>query len=380
MFEDRNTENVNPEFSINSCYPDVLDTEHPGYEVNNVTGDFILVSPEPTVVLADATPEVYDRWAVCGLRDAMKAKGQQPPWVINELLLSKSAALVSAKPHAMKSLSWLAACMEAVKTGNVWGHFKAPNVDSTLFIETEDPQWLVEARINGLAKGLGLSDKDELSGFHYVCPGPFDFLEEIRYLEDIFKKHKPKFAVLSTLQSLLVNRSWLSQQDMQPILAKTIQLSRQCPLIMITHSPQDGRQRRAAGTVTQDANFATLIHYEKKQSKERGTFVNAKLDSKAGMGGQTFALRLVTEGPANDPGSVRKIVYESAGQASALRRQAVIEELPADPTASTADIAERAGASPRYVQEIRKEQREQRELKKMSSSAVRGTMRTVRRA
>ena len=47
--------------------------------------------------------------------------------------------------------------MEAPALHTVWGHFKAPNVTSTLFVETEDPAWLVEARVRGLAKGLGLS-------------------------------------------------------------------------------------------------------------------------------------------------------------------------------------------------------------------------------
>jgi AAA domain len=332
----------------------------PTIESQNVTQGVIIRPPVPEMRDVERIPEVVDPWAVRGVPDAHKGSGRQLPWVIEELLLSQSATLVSAQPHAMKSLSWLAACMEAPLTGKVWGHFGAPKVDSTLFIETEDPQWLVEARIVGLTKGLGLKETDDIPGFHYVCVGPFDFLNEKDHITKIIEKHQPKFIVLSTLQNLLANRSWLSQQDMQPIMAAIIQFSRMSPIILVTHSPQDNSQRRAAGTITQAANFATLLHYQKTFSKTKGTGANVKMDSKAGMGGRTFSLKLVTGGPVKDPGSVRKLVYEEAALAGSPGKEAVMAELAADPSASASEIAERAEVSARYVQHIMKEVRDSR--------------------
>jgi hypothetical protein len=92
-------------------------------------------------------------WEVRTFSDAKRSEGSRPPWVIDDLLLAQTATLVSAQPHAMKSLSWLAACIEAVGFHKVWGHFGAADVERALFIETEDPPWLVEARIRGFAKG-----------------------------------------------------------------------------------------------------------------------------------------------------------------------------------------------------------------------------------
>src|SRR5258708_38133193 len=92
------------------------------------------------------------------LKDALANKPSSPPWVIQDLLLRDSATLVSAHPHSMKSLSLLCACMEAVAKKQVWGHFDASPVTKSLFIETEDPEWMVEARIRGLAEGLETSE------------------------------------------------------------------------------------------------------------------------------------------------------------------------------------------------------------------------------
>ncbi len=51
-----------------------------------------------------------------------KSRHQAMPWVIEGLLLEQSATLVSAHPHAMKSLSWLQACLEAIATKRVCEH------------------------------------------------------------------------------------------------------------------------------------------------------------------------------------------------------------------------------------------------------------------
>jgi len=101
------------------------------------------------------------RWTARGFHDAMKGSQGKPPWIIEHLLLAESATLVSAQPDAMKSLSLLSTCLEAVTKKKVWGHFTA-NVDTVLFLETEDPVWMVESRIRGPANGLGIGEKEEV--------------------------------------------------------------------------------------------------------------------------------------------------------------------------------------------------------------------------
>jgi len=302
-----------------------------------------------------------DRWQASTFQDAMKGSSQKPPWVIEDLLLADSATLVSAQPHAMKSLSLLSACLEAVTTKKVWGHFAADKVSSVLFLETEDPPWMVESRIRGLAKGFGISEKDRVEGFHYACVGPFDFLNENQNIQKLLDKHTPDFLVLSTLQNLLVGRDWNRQQDMQPIMSDMIMLARQCPLFLVTHSPWDKRQKRAAGSVTQAANFLTAMHYEKKVAVKTGeTFVHVSVDSKAGALETNFSLKLEIDGSPRDPGSVRGLFYAGKGWPKGTGKQAILAELEADPEASPKEIAERTELTERYVQRIIREEADRR--------------------
>jgi hypothetical protein len=67
----------------------------------------------------------------------------------------------------------LAACLEAVVFHKVWGHFDAAAVKRALFNETEDPRWLVEARIGGIAKGLLLAPGDSVPGLSVRLPWAF---------------------------------------------------------------------------------------------------------------------------------------------------------------------------------------------------------------
>jgi hypothetical protein len=296
-------------------------------------------------------------WQARSFQDAMHGSGQKPPWVIEDLLLSESATLVSAQPHAMKSLSLLSACLEAVTKQKVWGHFAAPNVDSVLFLETEDPAWMVESRIRGLAKGLGIGEKDEVPGFHYACVGPFDFLNEQKHIQELIETHAPKFIVLSTLQNLLHGKDYNRQDDMQPIMAGMIKLARLSPLFLVTHSPWDKRQKRAAGTVTQTANFLTAMHYEKRVARKGPeTFVHVSVDSKAGALETDFSLELETNGDPREPGSVRKVSWSGKGWPKGAGKEAILAELEEDPDASPREIAERTGMTERYVQKIIKEQ------------------------
>ena len=173
----------------------------------------------------------------------MEASSQKPPWVIEDLLMEQSATLVAAQPHSLKSLS-LDACVEAVAKKKVWNQFAAPNVKATLFIETEDPPWLVELRIRGFAKGLGLTDEDTLPGFHYACVGPFDLVSEEDRIRRLVERHGLNFIVISTLQNLLAGKNWISQEDMQPIMAMIVRLSRRRPVILLT--TRHGTRRKDA--------------------------------------------------------------------------------------------------------------------------------------
>jgi hypothetical protein len=314
-------------------------------------------SDQPTGLAPTLT--VPDRWKARSFQDAIKGSGEKPPWVIEDLLLGESATLVSAQPHAMKSLSLLSACLEAVTKKTVWGHFSAPNVDSVLFLETEDPPFMVESRIRGLAQGLGIDSKDPVPGFHYACVGPFDFLSKENHIENLILEHKPNFIVLSTLQNLLNGRDYNRQDDMQPIMAKMIEIARLSPLFLVTHSPWDRRQKRAAGTVTQTANFLTAMHYEKRHNPKKGeTFVHVSVDSKAGALETDFSLKLEVDGSPRDPGSVRNVAYMCHGWPKGTGKEAVLAELENDPDATPKEIAERVDVSERYAQKIMNEQSE----------------------
>ena len=209
-------------------------------------------------------------WEIRGLTDAFR-NAEAPPWVVKDLVMSGTLTLVSAHPHGMKSLSWLAACMEGVKTGKVFGRFEAPNLKNVLFIETEDPEWLVKKRIQGLAKGLKLPEDAKLPGFHYTCPGPFELIKQQKQLEGLIVQYKLDLIVLSTLQNLLGGRNWKEQGEMADVMAMLVKVARKCPIVLLTHSPQDRSQKRAIGTITLGANCATHIHSEFPRQGNVGT-------------------------------------------------------------------------------------------------------------
>ena len=292
------------------------------------------------------------RFKLRTLKQALSEGATAPPWVIQDILLRDSATLVSAHPHSMKSLSLLCASMQAVATQSVWGHFSAPSVQRSLFIETEDPQWIVEARIRGLAKGLGLSD--DLPGFYYSCVPAFDLVDTEKEIIELLNTCAPDFAVLSTLQSLLGHRDWSRQPDMSDVNALIVRLSRICPLIVVTHSPWDKKQKRAAGTITQTANYMTTAHLVKTETPKGETFVHVLVDSKAGAKDNNFSLKLETDGQVGDAG-VRSVAYAGPGWVKGSAREAVIEAMEENPDANNKEIAEHIDCSVRYVQTIRKE-------------------------
>jgi hypothetical protein len=254
----------------------------------------------------------------------------------------------------MKSLAWLAAALEAVAKHMVWGHFDASAVNRSLFIETEDSQWVVEERLRGLVKGLGLNGVEDAPGFHYLRTGPFDLVSMEATLARIFQRYKPDFVVLSTLQNLLSGRDWKNQNEMDDINTLIVRLSsKYCPIVEITHSPWDKRQKRAAGSITQAANFLTTLHFEKKVEKDNA-LVHVTVDSKLGTDETDFTLRLETAGEGKER-EVRRFVYEGPGWPKGLGKDAVLDAITEDPEASPKEIAERTGMSDRYVQKLIKE-------------------------
>ncbi|MGC2852375.1 MAG: AAA family ATPase [Candidatus Acidiferrum sp.] len=321
-------------------------------------------------------PSSIPGWKLCDLNDAL-AGTPKPPWVIEGLLPKQSAHLVAAHPHSLKSLSWLQACIEAAAPAHktVWGHFPAPDVKNTLFIETEDPGWMVEERIRGIAKGLGLSSLSDASGFRYIAKGPMALLNEEKNLQALIQQNNTDFFILSTLQNMLgPGRSLKDDEDMQPISAMVLRLAQLCPGVLLTHSPWDKRQKRAAGTVTLAANFLTTSHFEKIQKGRTGeTFVHVLLDSKAGATETDFTLRLET-----DAGEVRKVVYVCAGRPKGFARDDVRDAIAADPSASNKEIAERAGVSARYVRRIREEQAEKEAMPSCANEVLEGSGKDAR--
>jgi hypothetical protein len=299
-------------------------------------------------------------WSILGLEDAFQ-DCERPPWVIEGLVMTETVTLVSAHPHAMKSLSWLYASLEGVMTKKVFGHFPAPDLDNVLFIETEDPEWLVKKRIQGFAKGLRLKEGSRIPGFRFTCPGPFDLAVQVGMLEGLINEHNLDLIILSTLQNTLEGRDWKEQKQMAEVMAKLVIIARLCPIVVLTHSPQDLRQKRAAGTITIGANCATHIHYEKAVDHKAGdTFVNLTVDSKAGATETQFALRLLRDPKDGDEvSSVRGLVYAGTGTRGRLnKKKAVHDVLQESPNASSEEIAKEVGCSERYVQMIRGEEKD----------------------
>jgi len=170
-------------------------------------------------------PEV---WKPRSLEDILSRTPEPPPWVIEGLLPAESGILCSGQPHAGKSLIFLYAALESVLKHTVWQKFPCPKVNRVLFIETEDPRWLVERRVHGFAKGLGIEPGEDLEkiGFFVSCPGPFKLLDNKEALTDLIKEVNPDWVVLSTLQGLIPGLDWSQQKDMSNVNAIMVELQR----------------------------------------------------------------------------------------------------------------------------------------------------------
>jgi len=300
-----------------------------------------------------AAPALYPAsWRPAPLKEILNRQYEPPPWILEDLLPSEAGLLCSGLPHSGKSLNWLAAGMESVINHTVWGKFRAPGVKRMLYIETEDPQWLVEDRVRGLAHGYGLNPHDLNDiGFGLACTGPFNLVQSQTQLAKLIEGFEPDWVVLSTLQGLLQGRDWKEQKDMGDVNAILVKLQRIVPLVVLTHSPRDG-QRRAAGSITQDANYLTLMHFE-KFTRNQKTYVSVEGDSKMGAELE-FELRMdmaeITDGDRIRT-QIRKISYEYQFS----KRDLVLEALVHHPTADAAAIAVMCECSERYVRDLKRE-------------------------
>jgi hypothetical protein len=304
-------------------------------------------------------PSYPASWRPSLLNEILHRAYEPPPWILEDLLPHGAGLLCSGLPHSTKSLSWLAAAIESVAKHTVWGKFSAAGVKRVLYIETEDPRWLVEDRARGIAQGFGLKPGElENLGFGLAVTGPFDITTHQVALLELVKDFKPDWAVLSTLQGLLRGRDWKEQKDMSDVNAILVQLQRIVPLVVLTHSPRDG-QRRAAGTITQDANYLTLMHLE-KSVRNGQTIINVEGDSK--MGSElNFDLRIeVAE--VNDAGKMRTQVRSVNYEYQASKRELVIDALLQHQTADTSAIALMCGCSESYVRTLKKEAKLKRDL------------------
>jgi hypothetical protein len=233
-----------------------------------------------------------DQWRIYSGKLAIAGADDVPRCTIEGILAEKSGLLLSGLPHSCKSLLTLMAALQSVTTRQVWGKFRVPrSVKNVVFVETEDSLQLVKRRIRAFCKGLGIDYPPP--GFHFLRTGPFKLVEDGEAkLRAVIEKTHADLMVLSTLQGLIAGADWKEQRDMAPINAIGVRLQELCSLILITHSPHN--EKRAAGSVTQAANFSSLMHFEKHIS-ENGTTVAVTLDSKEVGEQGKFKLRLDTD-------------------------------------------------------------------------------------
>jgi len=287
---------------------------------------------------SDALPE---SWKFLSLSEILQLPEQtEPPWRIKGLAAAGCGTQVSSQPHGMKSYSWLQAMIEASLGLPIWSHFEPCGVRNTLFMETEDPQWMVVQRTKMIATGLGIeygeaTDRCQFTMGHL---GPFDLVQCRDQMKRTLDHYKPDVAVLSTLQGLLGARDWKEQSEMAEVNALLVQLSQEyCPMVVITHSPQDKKQKRAAGTITQAANFQNILHYEKITHG-----VKVRLDSKLGDPEQ-FRLKIIN----GQPDRIR-FQYAMMTDPENLK-----DYIATHPEESSAQIAEKFDCSKRWINSLK---------------------------
>lgn len=295
-------------------------------------------------------PFLPPQWKFLNLKEILtEPLPPEPPWKVHGLVADGCGTQVSSHPHGMKSYTWLQAAIESSVHHKVWGHFPATTVKRALFLETEDSEWLLRRRVHYLSNGLGIKANDlpDAGCFILGCTGPFDLIQMERTLKNTIERYHPDFTVLSTLQGLLGHRDWKEQSDMAPINSLLVNIATHySPLVSITHSPWDKKQKRAAGTVTQAANFPMICHYQKFTSQGE-TFASVNVDSKLGASDTEtrFKLKLHKSGEE----SVR-FGYEMASS-----KKDIADYIRSNPNCKASDISAQFDISERYARTLRKE-------------------------
>lgn len=297
-------------------------------------------------------PLIYPAsWRPSSLKEILNRAYEPPPWVVAPLLPKHAGLLCSGQPHAGKSLMWLAAGMESCIKHTVWGKYDASSVRRMLFVETEDPRWLVEDRVRGLAQGFGLDPDEDLSryGFGLACTGPFNLLSSYIQLERLIEEWQADWVVLSTLQGLIAGRDWNEQKEMGDVNAILVRLQRKCPAVVITHSPKSGL-RRAAGTITQEANYLTLMHINKRI---QASVVVLDVEGDSKMGAELNFNLAVTLSQVSDLNSERSQVHTVLHDSSdEVLRYRVLNWHSEHPDDDAETIAVICGCSKRYVYKV----------------------------
>jgi AAA domain len=309
-------------------------------------------------------------WRPSLLHEIAARQDEDLKWIISDLLLAEAGHLLSAWPHAGKSLAWLIASIQAVLQRKVWGRFVvSSSVHRILYLESEDPRILVENRIRDLLRAYKLKPEElKEAGFYLGMTGPFDLVKMREQVLGLIDEVKPDFLVLSTLQGLLGGRSWNDQDAMADVNAFLVELGRTVPNVVLTHSPQNGKARRAGGTITQDANFAITSHFKKNgritSGKNQGKeTVNVRVNSKM-WAVPEFDLLIDSEAaPTPEYPERRRLldvrVYEEAEldrrQAEKKKRETAVAFLKDNPKLKAKDAARALGCSTSYVYNVRQE-------------------------
>jgi RecA-family ATPase len=290
--------------------------------------------------------ELPQRWQGETLGGILSRPPQEPKALVKRFFYEQSGSLLSAHPHSLKSLAGLQMMIEAPMRSTVFQHFEVSKVKRTLYIETEDPPVLVHNRVHQLCKGMGITPMEAKEcGFDLRLPGAFDLVKDASILLRVIKESKPDIMVLSTEQGLLGGRDYSQQSEMFDVNATCVSIARDyCPLLLLTHSTQDPRQKRAAGTVTRAANYPVLIHFEKKV-KNSDTAVHVTLDSKFDASAD-FSLRLIVGRQS------LRIVYDE-GQSP--KRKDLEQYLTENPELSAKSVAVAMECDESYVRRIKRE-------------------------
>jgi hypothetical protein len=213
------------------------------------------------------------------------------------------------------------------------------------FVETEDSRAVIQNRIKGLLRGLGI---DRLpNGFSYQRIGSHNLVknfDEFRagVLAPDKKGVTPKLVVISTLHNLIPGVDLKNPGgDLSVLNSFWTRLSDDCPTVLLTHSPHSG-EKRAIGGVMQQANFESSLHFVKSRD---GRSITLTPDSKLSGDEKPFRLRIDVE-----DGEVRRFVY-----APPTKGEQVREYIAANPDATTGEIADALECSKKTVQRAIKE-------------------------